>query len=95
MDLLEPSLALSEERGDLLDGPRDGVLVILLLVSKPREQVLARHLTQLFNCAGSQQTAQGDGRRHGRVEGGALLDSIDITSRFKSCTVTTQTGGIE
>mmetsp|Transcript_17815 Transcript_17815/g.42228 ORF Transcript_17815/g.42228 Transcript_17815/m.42228 type:complete len:250 (+) Transcript_17815:211-960(+) len=24
-----------------------------------------------------------------------ILDSIDITSRFKSCTVTTQTGGIE
>ena len=33
--------------------------------------------------------------RTGGREEGALLDSIDITSRFKSCTVTTQTGGIE
>ena len=31
----------------------------------------------------------------GGREEGALLDSIDSTSRFKSCTVTTHTGGIE
>ena len=41
VDLLEPSLAISEEHSDLLDGSRDGVLVILLLVAKTREQVLA------------------------------------------------------
>ena len=33
--------------------------------------------------------------RTGGREEGALLDSIDSTSRFKSCTVTTHTGGIE
>ena len=33
--------------------------------------------------------------RTGGREDGALLDSIDSTSRFKSCTVTTHTGGIE
>ena len=41
VDLLEPSLAISEESSDLLDGPRDSVLIILLLVAKTREQVLA------------------------------------------------------
>ena len=41
VDLLEPSLAISEESSDLLDGTRDGVLIILLLVAKTRQQVLA------------------------------------------------------
>ena len=39
--LLGPSLAISEESSDLLDGTRDGVLIILLLVAKTRQQVLA------------------------------------------------------
>ena len=48
MDLLEPPLAVLEELRDLLHRPRDRVLVVLLL-AKARQQVLGRHLVQLFD----------------------------------------------
>ena len=84
MDLLKPSLALFEKASDLLNGARDGLLVVVLLLAEPWEKVLARHLTQLLYChAHAYERLLKKKVRPGK-EYDALLDSMDSTSLFKS-----------